>query len=90
MTRFHFVTVKGTLTVDQEFAKHRGRFTLSDDSHGVSQVAFRFLDVLKFADSAGIEELYLYDTAEEASEEELPKVIIRSVSTRGLLASSSL
>lgn len=31
-----------------------GRFTLSDDSHGVPQVAFGYHDVLKFAEQSGI------------------------------------
>ncbi|KAK5132441.1 hypothetical protein LTR08_009052 [Meristemomyces frigidus] len=42
----------------QEFLKLGGRFTLSDDSHGVDQVGLNYQTTLKCVERAGITELY--------------------------------
>ncbi|KAJ5617552.1 hypothetical protein N7537_002666 [Penicillium hordei] len=42
----------------KEFVARKGRFCLSDDSHGVEQVALNFRPVLDFLDRAGISTLH--------------------------------
>ena len=41
----------------QEFKALRGRFTLSDDSHGISQVGLNYNKVLECIKKAGITEI---------------------------------
>lgn len=45
------------LTCQQRFLELNGRFTLSDDSHGVEQVGLNFARVLESIKGAGIKEL---------------------------------
>jgi len=45
------------LTTEQRFLELKGRFTLSDDSHGVEQVGLNFHRVLDSIKKAGIKEL---------------------------------
>jgi len=44
--------------------EHGVRFTLSDDSHGVSQVAYGYPRVFKYLEELGVGKLYYYDWAE--------------------------
>jgi histidinol-phosphatase (PHP family) len=45
----------------------KGRFCLSDDSHGVDQVALNFHPVLEFLDGAGISTLHYLQLEASAS-----------------------
>lgn len=45
----------------------KGRFCLSDDSHGVEQVALNFRPVLDFLDRAGISTLHYLQLEESVS-----------------------
>lgn len=66
------------LTVLQRFLELKGRFTLSDDSHGVEQVGLNFSRVLDSIKRAGIKELaYLAPAGLPGSrivDERFPKV----------------
>ncbi|KAI5302547.1 histidinolphosphatase [Ascosphaera atra] len=59
----------------QEFLAMNGRFCLSDDSHGVSQVGLNYHHVLPYLESTGIQEIYYL--------EHLPAEKRRSASTEG-------
>jgi histidinol-phosphatase (PHP family) len=50
------------LTTMQRFVELNGRFTLSDDSHGVEQVGLNFPRVIAAIRRAGINEIVYLDT----------------------------
>jgi histidinol-phosphatase (PHP family) len=48
-------------SVCEEFMKMGGRFTLSDDSHGIDQVGTNFMRVFEYLESLGEKELFLLE-----------------------------
>jgi histidinol-phosphatase (PHP family) len=48
-------------SVCEEFTKMGGRFTLSDDSHGIDQVGTNFMRVFEYLESLGEKELFLLE-----------------------------
>lgn len=42
-----------------------GRFTLSDDSHGIDQIGLNFEKVLAFMENTGIKEVYCINSGHE-------------------------
>ena len=56
-----------------------GTFTLSDDSHGIDQVAFGFDRVLEFADEIGLESLTIFESGTSARDPRFPNVITKDV-----------
>lgn len=48
-------------TVCEEFVKMGGNFTLSDDSHGASQVGTNFMRAFEYLESLGVKELFLFE-----------------------------
>lgn len=71
----------------KEFQSLGGRFTLSDDSHGVEQVGLNYRRALDCIKEAGIEELYYLGPAEDAAEapdQRFPSVKWQSISVEEL------
>lgn len=67
----------------REFLGRGGRFCLSDDSHGVEQVALNFGRTLDFAQGVGIEALHflqLDTAADSAVDARFPRTAVRAVS----------
>lgn len=56
----------------QEFIARRGRFCLSDDSHGVDQISLNFHKVLEFLESTGILTLHYLRLAESSEQSPAP------------------
>lgn len=62
-----------------------GRFTLSDDSHGVDQVGTNYGKALDFMDKVGIKELcYFEKTQMQTGAGRLDETVIRTVSVSEL------
>lgn len=78
------------LTLNQRFIELNGRFTLSDDSHGVDQVGLNFPRILESIKKAGIEELvYLAPAGSPnsvAADERFPHVTWVTISLKKLEA----
>ncbi|KAL1588215.1 hypothetical protein WHR41_02906 [Cladosporium halotolerans] len=74
----------------KRFIELNGRFTLSDDSHGVDQVGLNFSRVLESIKKAGIEELVCLAPAGSpnsvAADERFPHVIWATISLKELEA----
>jgi histidinol-phosphatase (PHP family) len=69
----------------QEFARIDGKFTLSDDSHGVAQIGLNFQRSLKHVASVGVQELYHLEREEQpASSSSKPRILIKSVPIQNL------
>lgn len=47
--------------VPQEFLKMEGKFTLSDDSHGIDQVGLNFKRVQQYLLDVGIKQLWSFE-----------------------------
>ena len=75
------------LTVMQVFLKMGGRFTLSDDSHGVEQVGQNFHLVKQMIKRAGIAELFFLEKGPETKDQRFPNVSDRSITVEQLLHS---
>ncbi|KAI9817917.1 MAG: histidinolphosphatase [Thelocarpon impressellum] len=71
-----------TREICKAFLGMGGRFTMSDDSHSVSQVAANYSGVLDFAEDVGIKQMYYYD-----AEGGFPNIAVRSVDV-GLIRAS--
>lgn len=41
-----------------------GKFTLSDDSHGIAQVGTNFVRAIEYLESLGIKEVYTFERSE--------------------------
>jgi len=80
------VTGYDILTLTQRFLELNGRFTLSDDSHGVEQVGLNYARVLDAIRRAGINELqYLVSIGSSGAEpidERFPRVSWTPVSLK--------
>lgn len=63
----------------EAFLKGGGRFTLSDDSHGVEQVGTKYGEVLEFVEKAGIQEIYFLERGRPAFDHRFPDVSLSSV-----------
>lgn len=61
-----------------------GRFTLSDDSHGVEQVGLNYEKVLEFVESCGIKELHFLERGGVAFDDRFPGVSVSSASLADL------
>lgn len=63
-----------------------GRFTLSDDSHGVAQVGLNFALVTKYLESLGVEDVYYLERLAKVSENQskLP-LVIKKLALTGVL-----
>lgn len=64
--------------------KHGGRFTLSDDSHGVEQVGLNYGKVLEFVEKAGINEIYFLDRGRPGFDQRFLDVSMSSASLADL------
>lgn len=69
----------------KEFMERGGRFCLSDDSHGVDQVASNFPRVLAFLDTTGITTLHYLDLSDGPSaspvvDDRFPRTQVRCIS----------
>jgi histidinol-phosphatase (PHP family) len=57
-----------------------GRFTLSDDAHGVAQVGLNYQSTKTYLEQLGVEELYLLEEAEQkGSPLQLTRVSLNSI-----------
>lgn len=70
-----------THEISREFLARKGRFCLSDDSHGVEQVGLNFRRVLDFLGRVGVTELYYLELREEEDgpDARFPRTGIRSL-----------
>lgn len=64
----------------QAFLEMGGRFTLSDDSHGVEQVGTNYERVLQFVEETGIKEVHFLERGGVAFDQRFPNVSMSSVS----------
>lgn len=63
----------------EAFLRRGGRFTLSDDCHGVEQVGTNYEGVLEFVEKAGIREVYFLERGGPAFDHRFPDVSLSSV-----------
>lgn len=72
--------------IQQEFLSRGGKFTLSDDSHGVAQVGLNFERVQTYLEDVGVKTLwYLERLPEESlSEEPITTLLLKSVALNEL------
>ena len=68
----------------QAFLGMGGRFTLSDDSHGVDQVGLDYQQVLRFISKVGITTLHFLQRKGDTVDERFPKVSVQSASLSDL------
>jgi histidinol phosphatase-like PHP family hydrolase len=62
-----------------------GKFTLSDDSHGIAQVGLNFGRALDYLRSLGVETLHYLEREKADSKAELePSLVVREVSLADL------
>ncbi|EHA52082.1 hypothetical protein MCOR27_005214 [Pyricularia oryzae] len=54
--------------IAEEWVRLGGKFTMSDDSHGIAQVATNYVRALDYLESLGVNEVWTYDRAKEGSE----------------------
>ena len=76
------MTVQSNTDLEQQFKQMGGRFTLSDDSHGIDQVGLNYDKVFDCIKAAGITELvYLAPVSDtvRSEDERTPKVGWQSV-----------
>ena len=71
-------------SVCEEFMKMGGKFTLSDDSHGLAQVGTNFVRAFEYLESLGVKELFLL----EGDGANLDAKSKRALSTRSVALSS--
>lgn len=64
----------------QAFLEMGGRFTLSDDSHGVEQVGTNYERVLQFVEETGIKEVHFFGRGGVAFDHRFPNVSMSLVS----------
>lgn len=64
--------------------KHGGRFTLSDDSHGVDQVGLNYEKVLDFVEKTGIKEIHFLGRGSAGFDHRFPNVSMSSASLAAL------
>lgn len=64
----------------QAFLAMGGRFTLSDDSHGVEQVGTNYERVLQFVEETGIKEVHFLERGGVAFDHRFPNVSVSSAS----------
>lgn len=57
----------------------KGRFTLSDDSHGVDQVGTNYNKAFKFMDRIGLPEIWYLEKSPDPSNQRLDATIARAV-----------
>jgi len=53
-----------TCVVEQEWLRLGGKFTFSDDSHGIAQVATNYSRGLDYLESLGVKEVWTLERAE--------------------------
>ena len=68
----------------QAFLKYGGRFTLSDDSHGVEHVGSNYEKMLEFIEKTGIEEIHFLERGGAGFDHRFPNVSMSSVSLADL------
>ncbi|KAL8967384.1 MAG: hypothetical protein Q9197_005460 [Variospora fuerteventurae] len=64
--------------ISKEFLNLGGRFTLSDDSHGIGQIGSHYWEVLRFAEEIGITKISYFGRAPASKDSRFPGVTIRS------------
>jgi len=72
------------LTKDKEFIKLDGKFVLSDDSHGITQVGVCYDRIPKFLQETGIESLMVLGKGLATNGSRFSGVSTREVSTNSL------
>lgn len=58
----------------------KGRFVLSDDSHGISHIGTNYGKALQFMKTTGISEIYYFAKSSAESHGRLNETITRSIS----------
>ena len=64
------------------FLHKEGRFTLSDDSHGVDQIGYGFEEVLDLAEGLGIRTLAVFERGSATTDARFPGVSAVHVNPR--------
>jgi len=63
----------------EEYLKMGGKFTLSDDSHGVEHLGTNYVRAIEYLESLGVTELYTFERHESASNDGKKELALRSV-----------
>ncbi|RDL39837.1 putative histidinol-phosphatase [Venustampulla echinocandica] len=71
-------------SVCEAWGEMGGRFTLSDDSHGVPQVGTNYQKMFKYLGELGVEEVWVFERNDKEGEERL---VMKSVDMAGVRAS---
>jgi len=58
----------------------KGRFVLSDDSHGISHIGTNYAKALQFIKTTGISEIYYFEMTSADSNGRLKETATRSIS----------
>jgi histidinol-phosphatase (PHP family) len=66
--------------VCEEFKRMGGRFTLSDDSHGVAQVGTNYGTAIEYLEGLGVGEVWTFERTKE-------KLVVKSVALKNVKAS---
>ena len=87
MAAYHYETDPPTHSL-QEWLSLGGKFTLSDDSHGIAQLATHYPQALDYLESLGVDELWTLERVApvlsapdtQSGPEVKPKLLEKSVS----------
>lgn len=73
----------------QEWLKLGGKFTLSDDSHGVNHVATNYLGAVSYLQSLGVEEVWTFRRHPREGRAELEDVAVPLATIRAQFESAA-
>lgn len=72
------------LIYNQVFLEKGGRFTLSDDSHGVDQVATDYNRLLRFVEKVGIKEIVYFQKGSTTRDPRFPGTSMSAITLQEL------
>ena len=64
----------------QEWVRLGGKFTMSDDSHGIAQVATNYVRGIDYLESLGVKEVWTFEREPPEGDGQKARLIERSVS----------
>jgi len=73
-----------SMLVCKRFLELKGRFVLSDDSHGVDQVGCKYEELLRFVKEVGIQKVSIFEKGKTTKDERFPGITTREVSIESL------